>query len=92
MNDPGRRHRKSGRVPKGERPIEGLEPLTHDALDAAVFIQNRAGPTRKPKSRELGQIATDLELAIIDRKPKETTDRLCLNVAALALRILEQGD
>jgi hypothetical protein len=85
--------RKSGRVPKGERPIDGLEPLTHDALDAAVYLQNhRLTPGKSPKSRHLSRIATDLELAFIERKPKDETDRLCLDVAATALRILEQGD
>ena len=90
--------RKSGRVPKGERPIDGLEAITHDALDAAVFIQDHQRASRRglefrgPKSRYLSRIATDLELAFIERKSKDETDRLCLHVAATALRILEQGD
>jgi hypothetical protein len=89
-----REKRRSGRAPKGERPIiVGLEPLTHDALDAAVYLQDNAPPpVRGSKCHHLSRIAVDLELAIIDKKPKEETDRLCLDVAATALRILEQGD
>jgi hypothetical protein len=88
-----RAKRRSGRAPKGERPIEGLEALTHEALDAAVFLQNHTpAPGKGPKSRHLSRIASDLELAMIEHKPKEQTDRLCLDIAATALRILEQGD
>lgn len=87
--------RKSGRAPKLEAaPIEPLEPLTLQALKAAVYIQNDQGPraTGKSKARHLSNAAADLELALILKKPKELTDRLCLDVAATALRILEQGD
>jgi hypothetical protein len=92
-----RAKRKSGRAPKGHGPIVvGLEPLTHDALDAAVYLQNSRPPAglgrRRPRSRHLSRIASDLELAMIEKKPKEVTDRLCLDIAAMALRILEQGD
>jgi len=84
--------RKSGRAPKQE-PLDSLLQVTLDALLAAVFLQNLLGtPDVGPKSRFLSQIATDLELAIIERRPKELTDRLCLDIAATALRILEQGD
>ena len=92
--------RKSGRAPKREphdsvppTALASLEELTLDALRAAVFLQDiRRTPDVGPKSRFLSQIATDLELALIERRPKELTDRLCLDVAATALRILEQGD
>lgn len=92
--------RKSGRAPKPEpldstpaSALESLEAVTLDALCAAVFLQNlHRTPDVGPKSRFLSQIATDLELAIIERRPKELTDRLCLDIAATALRILEQGD
>jgi len=71
----------------------GLEALTHEALDAAVYLQdNRIATGRGPKSRHLSRISTDLELAMIEKKPKDETDRLCLDIAATALRILEQGD
>lgn len=84
--------RKSGRAPKPE-PLHSLEQVTLDALYAAVFLQNLRGtPDVGPKSRFLSQIATDLELALIERRPKDVTDRLCLDIAATALRILEQGD
>ena len=84
--------RKSGRAPK-QGPLESLEQITLDALYAAVFLQNlRRTPDVGPKSRFLSQIATDLELAIIEKRPKELTDRMCLDIAATALRILEQGD
>jgi hypothetical protein len=73
--------------------LGSLEQLTLDALDAAVFLQNlRRTPDVGTKSAFLSQIATDLELALIERRPKELTDRLCLDIAATALRILEQGD
>ena len=94
--------RKSGRAPKREpsdslpppvSALDSLELATVDALRAAVFLQDiRRTPDVGPKSRFLSQIATDLELALIERRPKEVTDRLCLDVAATALRILEQGD
>lgn len=68
-----------------------LEPVTLDALQATVFLQNHR---RAPglKSRHLSRVATDLELAFIEKRPKKLTDRLCLDIAAMALRILEQGD
>jgi hypothetical protein len=73
--------------------IEPLDPLTLEALKAAVFLQNqRHGAGHGLKSRHLSRIATDLELALIEKRPKDLTDRLCLDVAATALRILEQGD
>lgn len=91
--------RKSGRAPKREpdevtvTALDSLESVTLEALRAAVFLQNlHRTPDVGPKSRFLSQIATDLELALIERRPKELTDRLCLDVAATALRILEQGD
>jgi hypothetical protein len=85
--------RQSGRAPKALLPFRALEALTHNALDAAAYVQNTKGtPDVGPKSRYLSRIATDLELAIIERRPKDQTDRMCLDVAATALRILEQGD
>jgi hypothetical protein len=63
------------------------------ALEITVHVQNlRHVPDIGPKSRYLARIATDLELALIEKKSKQETDRLCLDVAATALRILEQGD
>jgi hypothetical protein len=89
--------RKSGRAPKRDQIdielVEALEQLTVDALRSAVHAQNqRRGHGHGLKSRHLSRIATDLELALIEHKPKDVTDRLCLDVAACALRILEQGD
>jgi hypothetical protein len=89
--------RKSGRAPR-RNPIEldlgeALEQLTVDALRSAVHEQNqRRGHGHGLKSRHLSRVATDLELALIEKRPKHVTDRLCLDVAATALRILEQGD
>jgi hypothetical protein len=82
--------RKSGRAPK--RDV--IEPHTLDALKAAVVLQNhrRGGHGHGLKSRHLSRIATDLELAFIEKRPRELTDQLCLDIAATALRILEQGD
>ena len=90
--------RKSGRAPKHDdslpvTALHSLEQITLDALYAAVYLQNLRGtPDTGPKSAFLSQIATDLELALIERRPRELTDRLCLDIAATALRILEQGD
>lgn len=71
-------------------PIPGE---TLHALKITVHVQNlRHAPDVGPKSRYLTRIATDLELALIDKKSKQETDRLCLDIAATALRILEQGD
>lgn len=71
-------------------PVKG--ELMH-ALKVTVHVQNlRNAPDVGPKSRYLSRIAADLELAIIEGRPREQTDRLCLDVAAVALRILEQGD
>lgn len=87
--------RKSCRVPKRERIDTELgavlEPLTIEGLKAAVYLQNHRRHAGL-KSRHLSRIATDLELAFIEKRPKDYTDRLCLDVAATALRILEQGD
>jgi hypothetical protein len=82
--------RKSGRAPKRERS-DVLDGLTLDALQAEVILQNHRR-RHGLKSRHLSRIATDLELALIEKRPKDVTDRLCLDVAACALRILEQGD
>ncbi len=90
--------RKSGRAPKREQSepptaLDSLELLTLDALRAAVFLQNlKRTPELGPKSRYLSEGACDLELAIIEGQPKDVIDRLCLDIAATALRILEQGD
>lgn len=88
-----RPHRKSGRAPKSDRLSGHIEQLTLDALDAAVYLQNAKGvPDIGRKSTHLSHTALDLELALIDKKGKDETDRLCLDIAATALRILEQGD
>ena len=72
---------------------EPLDPLTVDALQAMVFLQNERGvPDRGSKSQHLSRIVSDLELACVVKKPADEVERLCLDVAALALRILEQGD
>jgi hypothetical protein len=87
--------RKSGRAPKSESylPIEPIDPLTMQALEAAVYIQNVKGvPDVGTKAAHVSRLASDLELACVLKKPKDETDRLCLDVAALALRLLEQGD
>jgi len=63
------------------------------ALEVTVHVQNLRGtPDVGPKSRYISRIAADLELALIEKKPREVTDRLCLDIAATALRLLEQGD
>jgi hypothetical protein len=62
-----------------------------ERLRVALCLQN-SHPRHGLKSRHLSRIATDLELALIEKRPKDETDRLCLDVAATALRILEQGD
>jgi hypothetical protein len=68
------------------------EEVLH-ALKVTVHVQNlRNTPDVGPKSRFLSRIAADLELAFIEKRPREVTDRLCLDVAATALRLLEQGD
>lgn len=68
------------------------EEVLH-ALKVTVHVQNLRGtPDVGPKSRFLTRVATDLELAIIAHKPKDQIDRLCLDVAATALRIIEHGD
>jgi hypothetical protein len=70
-----------------------LESDTLDALRAAVFLQNlQKRPDIGPKSRYLSESACDLELAIIEKQPRSVIDQLCIDVAAIALRIREQGD
>ena len=67
-------------------------PILH-ALQVTMHVQNlRRTPDVGPKSRYLSRIAADLELACIEKRPRELTDRLCLDIAATALRLLEQGD
>ena len=82
--------RKSGRVPRHE-PLPALEQSTLDRLDSVVSLQRLKGGYGL-KSRHLSRIATDLELALIEKKPKDFIERLCLDVAATALSILERGD
>ncbi len=90
--------RKSGRAPKrddSEPPtaLDSLERDTLEALRAAVFLQNmRKLPDVGPKSRHLSDCVCDLEMALIDKQPKEITDPMCIDIAALVLRIREQGD
>ena len=73
-----------------EPPLAG--ELLH-ALKVTIHAQNlRNVPDVGPKSRYLSRIAADLELAIIEKRPQQQIDRLCLDVAATALRLLEQGD
>ena len=92
--------RRSGRAPRFESTDEIFAPFDPPvpgemmrALEATVHVQNlRRTPDVGPKSRYLSRIVRDLELAIIEKRPREVTDRLCLDIAATALRILEQGD
>ena len=92
--------RRSGRAPRFEPSDEIFAPFdsplsgeTLRALEATVHVQNlRHTPDVGPKSRYLSRIVRDLELALIAKQPREVTDRLCLDVAATALRLLEQGD
>lgn len=92
---------KSGRAPKrepgddddGYSPVEPIARGTLVALTAAVCIQTeKRVPEMGKKSRHLSRVAADLEMAFIVHRPKAETDRLCLDVAALAIRIFEQGD
>lgn len=91
---------KSRRPPRFEASDEFFAPFEPpipgevlQALKVTVHVQNlRKVPDVGPKSRYLSRIAADLELAIIEKRPREQTDRLCLDVAATALRLLEQGD
>lgn len=99
MSDPPRRPR-SKRPPRFGASDEFFAPFDPPlpeevlhALKVTVHVQNlRNVPDVGPKSRYLSRIAADLELAIIEKRPREQTDRLCLDVAATALRLLEQGD
>lgn len=98
MTDPpARRSRRAPRFAAIDEYFHPFDPpipgeILH-ALEVSVHVQNlRHIPDVGPKSRYLSRIATDLELAIIERKSRQETDRLCLDVAATALRILEQGD
>jgi hypothetical protein len=82
--------RESGRVPKPELGSV-LAPSTLEALRAAVTRQNaRRGVGLK--SRQLSHVASQLELALIEGRPFEQIARLCIDAAALSLRLLEQGD
>jgi hypothetical protein len=88
--------RKSGRAPRMAAPAPDAQDAslpTFSRLSRAMQVQNaRKVPDTGTKSRHLTRIATDLELAFIRRQPREVTDQLCLDIAATALRILEQGD
>ena len=82
--------RKSGRAPKRDA-LDSLLQVTLDRLCTVVTLQATKGGYGL-KSRHLSRVATDLELAFIERKGKDLTDRLCLDIAATALLILERGD
>lgn len=96
----GDRPRRSRRAPRFESTDEFFGPFDPPipgevlhALKVTVHVQNLRGvPDVGPKSRYLSRIAADLELALIEQRPREQTDRLCLDIAATALRLLEQGD
>jgi hypothetical protein len=98
--DPTNGRPMSGRAPRYSGSDEFFAPFDPPidgellrALAVTVHVQNLRGtPDVGPKSRFLSRIAADLELALIERRPKEVIDRLCLDVAATALRLLEQGD
>lgn len=98
MSDPPRRtSRRAPRFASSDELFAPFDPPLNDevlhALKITVHVQNlRKVPDVGPKSRYLSRIAADLELAIIEKRPRELTDRLCLDVAATALRLLEQGD
>jgi hypothetical protein len=97
MSDTPRPSRHAPRFAATDELFAPFEPPLADevvhALKVTVHVQNlRAVPDVGPKSRFLSRIAADLELAIIEKRPRELTDRLCLDIAATALRILEQGD
>lgn len=68
------------------------EELTMDALRAEV----RRARTKFPGNRYLLAALTEetgeLARALLQRKPKDEVHRECLQVAAVALRILEEGD
>lgn len=97
MSEPPRPSRHAPRFEATDELFAPFDPPLADevlrALLVTVHVQNLRGtPDVGPKSRFLSRIAADLELAIIERRPRELTDRLCLDIAATALRILEQGD
>ena len=95
-----RPHRRSGRAPRFSATDElfvpfdpPLEEEVLHALRVTVHVQNlRNVPDVGPKSRYLSRIAADLELALIEGRPQALVDRLCLDVAATALRLLAHGD
>jgi len=95
-----RPHRRSGPAPRRSSTDELFDPFEPpleeevlEALRVTVHVQDlRNVPDVGPKSRYLSRIAGDLELAIIEKRPKELVDRLCLDVAATALRLLMHGD
>jgi predicted lipid carrier protein YhbT len=70
-----------------------LQPETVEALLDQVFCQNSSEPEHAgSKARRLSDLCADLELSVIIKAPQSVTGRLCLEVAAQALRIFEQGD
>jgi hypothetical protein len=70
-----------------------LQQETLSALLDHVTAQNkRVRDNDGSKARQLSDLCADLELSVVVKSPKVETGRLCLEVAALALRIFEQGD
>jgi hypothetical protein len=77
----------------GTAPRHCLQPETVDALLYRACQQDAREPLHAgSKARRLGNLCSDLEMSIVVHAPQAETQRLCVEVAAFALRIYEQGD
>lgn len=85
--------RESGPAPRQPAAVHCLQAATVQALLEQVRTQDAREPLHAgSKVRRLANLCSDLEMAIVVNAPPDVRARLCLEVAAFALRIREQGD
>lgn len=68
------------------------QALTMDAIGAEVFVARTKFPGNRFLLAALTEEVGELARALLQRKPKDEIDRECLQIAAVAIRILEEGD
>lgn len=69
-----------------------LEPLTLRAVSAATLLARRKFPGNRLLLAALAEEVGELARALLQRKDRDDVEREALQVAAVALRIVEEGD
>jgi len=73
-------------------PVREAEGLTLDAINAEVMKARLKFPGNAKLLAALVEEVGELAKALLQRRPKDEIEREAIQVAAVAVRIIEEGD